>query len=118
MVFIKKLEAFQSLPYQQFSCENKHDIYFADETIFAKYRYGMVSDCVASLQPVATRTDNVLYVCHCHVKSRFVLILVNLSLEDECNAVNPDKELRLFSLFFVENHNLYLIKQHPDKLDS
>lgn len=84
MVFIKKLEAFQSLPYQQFPCENKHDIYFADEMIFAKYRYGMVSDCVASLQPVDTRTDNVLYFCHCqgHVKSGFMLKLVNLSL---CN---------------------------------
>ncbi|XP_013862372.1 zinc finger protein 598 [Austrofundulus limnaeus] len=38
VVFIKKLEAFQSLPYQHFPCEKKHDIYFADEIIFAKYR--------------------------------------------------------------------------------
>lgn len=39
VVFVKKLDAFSSLPYQQFPCEKKHDIYFGDEKIYAKYRY-------------------------------------------------------------------------------
>uniref|UniRef100_A0A3Q3VK64 RING-type E3 ubiquitin transferase n=1 Tax=Mola mola TaxID=94237 RepID=A0A3Q3VK64_MOLML len=37
VVFVKKLEAFSCLPYQQFHCEKKHDIYFSDEKIYAKY---------------------------------------------------------------------------------
>ncbi|XP_037545458.1 E3 ubiquitin-protein ligase ZNF598 [Nematolebias whitei] len=51
VVFIKKLEAFQSLPYQQFPCENKHDIYFADEMIFAKYRRLLLSECPLCREP-------------------------------------------------------------------
>lgn len=39
VVFVKKLEAFHSLPYQQFHCEKKYDIYFVDEKIYAQYRY-------------------------------------------------------------------------------
>lgn len=76
VVFIKKLDAFQSLPNRQFPCENKHDIYFADEMIFAKYRYGMVSDFVASLQTGDTRNDHVWYVCY--YQGHVERILVNI----------------------------------------
>ncbi|XP_040918561.1 E3 ubiquitin-protein ligase ZNF598 [Toxotes jaculatrix] len=46
VVFVKKLEAFSSLPYQQFPCEKKHDIYFGDEKIYAQYRHLLLSECV------------------------------------------------------------------------
>ena len=47
---MKKLAAFSSLPYKQFPCEKKHDIYFGDEKIYAQYRYfsAPLFDCVAS----------------------------------------------------------------------
>lgn len=39
VVFVKKLQDFSCLHYQQFHCEKKHDIYFSDEKIYAQYRY-------------------------------------------------------------------------------
>ncbi|XP_017271975.1 E3 ubiquitin-protein ligase ZNF598 [Kryptolebias marmoratus] len=51
VVFIKKLKAFQSLPYQQFPCEKKHDIYFGDEMIFSQYRRLLLSECPLCREP-------------------------------------------------------------------
>ncbi|XP_041824298.1 E3 ubiquitin-protein ligase ZNF598 isoform X2 [Melanotaenia boesemani] len=51
VVFVKKLEAFQSLPYQQFPCEKKHDIYFSGEKIYAQYRHLLLSECVRCPEP-------------------------------------------------------------------
>ncbi|XP_039978749.1 E3 ubiquitin-protein ligase ZNF598 [Xiphias gladius] len=51
VVFVKKLEAFSSLPYQQFPCEKKHDIYFGDEKIYAQYRHLLLSECVRCSEP-------------------------------------------------------------------
>ncbi|GLD60532.1 zinc finger protein 598 [Lates japonicus] len=51
VVFVKKLEAFSSLPYQQFPCEKKHDIYFGDERIYAQYRHLLLSECVRCSEP-------------------------------------------------------------------
>ncbi|XP_035037666.2 E3 ubiquitin-protein ligase ZNF598 [Hippoglossus stenolepis] len=51
VVFVKKLEAFSSLPFQQFACEKKHDIYFGDERIHAQYRHLMLSECVRCPEP-------------------------------------------------------------------
>ncbi|KAK2833705.1 hypothetical protein Q5P01_017594 [Channa striata] len=51
VVFVKKLEAFSSLPYQQFPCEKKHDIYFGDEKIYAQYRHLLLSECVRCPEP-------------------------------------------------------------------
>ncbi|XP_069557546.1 E3 ubiquitin-protein ligase ZNF598 [Brachyistius frenatus] len=51
VVFVKKLEAFQSLPYQQFPCERKHDIYFCDEKIYAQYRHLLLSVCQRCPEP-------------------------------------------------------------------
>ncbi|KAM9745176.1 E3 ubiquitin-protein ligase ZNF598 [Menidia menidia] len=51
VVFVKKLEAFQSLPYQQFPCDKKHDIYFGDEKIHAQYRHLLLAECVRCPEP-------------------------------------------------------------------
>ncbi|XP_018528416.1 E3 ubiquitin-protein ligase ZNF598 [Lates calcarifer] len=51
VVFVKKLEAFSALPYQQFPCEKKHDIYFGDERIYAQYRHLLLSECVRCSEP-------------------------------------------------------------------
>nr|XP_015800935.2 E3 ubiquitin-protein ligase ZNF598 [Nothobranchius furzeri] len=51
VVFVKKLEAFQSLHYQRFPCERKHDIYFADETIHSQYRRLLLSECPFCREP-------------------------------------------------------------------
>ncbi|XP_024128436.1 E3 ubiquitin-protein ligase ZNF598 [Oryzias melastigma] len=45
VVFVKKLETFQSLPYQNFRCEKRHDIYFGDEKIYSQFRRLMLSEC-------------------------------------------------------------------------
>ncbi|KAM4530752.1 E3 ubiquitin-protein ligase ZNF598 [Odontesthes bonariensis] len=51
VVFVKKLEPFQSLPYQQFPCEKKHDIFCGDEMIYAQYRHLLLSECVRCPEP-------------------------------------------------------------------
>ncbi|XP_023149043.1 E3 ubiquitin-protein ligase ZNF598 isoform X1 [Amphiprion ocellaris] len=51
VVFVKKLEAFQTLPYQQFPCEKKHDIYFGDEKIYAQYRHLLLATCPRCAEP-------------------------------------------------------------------
>ncbi|KAL7378522.1 hypothetical protein ABVT39_015121 [Epinephelus coioides] len=51
VVFVKKLEAFSSLPYQQFPCEKKHDIYFCDEKIYAQYRHLLLPECLRCSEP-------------------------------------------------------------------
>uniref|UniRef100_A0A1A8QKI7 RING-type E3 ubiquitin transferase n=1 Tax=Nothobranchius pienaari TaxID=704102 RepID=A0A1A8QKI7_9TELE len=51
VVFVKKLEAFQSLHYQRFPCERKHDIYFVDETIHSQYRRLLLSECPFCREP-------------------------------------------------------------------
>lgn len=51
VLFVKKLEAFSSLPYRQFPCEKKHDIYFGDEKIYAKFRHLLLSECVRCSEP-------------------------------------------------------------------
>ncbi|XP_008286940.1 E3 ubiquitin-protein ligase ZNF598 [Stegastes partitus] len=51
VVFVKKLEAFQSLPYQQFPTEKKHDIYFGDEKIYAQYRHLLLATCPRCSEP-------------------------------------------------------------------
>ncbi|XP_070779269.1 E3 ubiquitin-protein ligase ZNF598 isoform X2 [Enoplosus armatus] len=51
VVFVKKLEAFSCLPYQQFPCEKKHDIYFSDERIYAQYRHLLLPECLRCSEP-------------------------------------------------------------------
>lgn len=51
VVFVKKLEAFSSLPYQQFPSEKKHDIYFCDEKIYAQYRHLLLPECLRCSEP-------------------------------------------------------------------
>ncbi|XP_077396009.1 E3 ubiquitin-protein ligase ZNF598 [Festucalex cinctus] len=45
VVFVKSAETFSSLPHQQFPCDKKHDIYFADEKIHAQYRHLLLPQC-------------------------------------------------------------------------
>ncbi|XP_029944471.1 E3 ubiquitin-protein ligase ZNF598 [Salarias fasciatus] len=51
VVFVKKLAAFQSLPFQQFPCDKKHDIYFGDEKIHSQYRHLLLAECVRCSEP-------------------------------------------------------------------
>ncbi|KAM6914521.1 E3 ubiquitin-protein ligase ZNF598 [Lycodopsis pacificus] len=51
VVFVKNLEAFSSLPYQQFPCEKKHDIYFCNEKIYAQYRHLLLPECLCCSEP-------------------------------------------------------------------
>ncbi|XP_019962097.2 E3 ubiquitin-protein ligase ZNF598 [Paralichthys olivaceus] len=51
VVFVKKLQAFSSLPYHQFPCEKTHDIYFGDERIYAQFRHLLLSECVRCPEP-------------------------------------------------------------------
>ncbi|CAK6963354.1 E3 ubiquitin-protein ligase ZNF598 isoform X2 [Scomber scombrus] len=51
VVFVKKPKAFLSLPYQQFPCEKKHDIYFGDEQIYAQYRHLLLPECLRCSEP-------------------------------------------------------------------
>ncbi|XP_033944968.1 E3 ubiquitin-protein ligase ZNF598 [Pseudochaenichthys georgianus] len=51
VVFVKKPAAFSSLPYQQFPCEKKHDIYFCDENIYAQYRHLLLPECLSCTEP-------------------------------------------------------------------
>ncbi|XP_020502638.2 E3 ubiquitin-protein ligase ZNF598 [Labrus bergylta] len=51
VVFVKKVDAFSSLPYQLFTCEKKHDIYFGDERIYAQYRHLLLPECVRCSEP-------------------------------------------------------------------
>ncbi|KAM9392011.1 E3 ubiquitin-protein ligase ZNF598 [Pholidichthys leucotaenia] len=51
VVFVKKLEAFQCLPYQQFPCEKKYDIYFGNERIYAQYRHLLLPECLRCSEP-------------------------------------------------------------------
>ncbi|KAM9346498.1 E3 ubiquitin-protein ligase ZNF598 [Symphorus nematophorus] len=51
VVFVKKLEAFSCLPYQQFPCEKKHDIYFCNEKIYAQYRHLLLPECLRCSEP-------------------------------------------------------------------
>ncbi|XP_029996473.1 E3 ubiquitin-protein ligase ZNF598 [Sphaeramia orbicularis] len=51
VIFVKKLEAFSALPYQQFPCEKKHDIYFCDERTYAQYRHLLLPECLRCSEP-------------------------------------------------------------------
>lgn len=51
VVFVKKVVAFSSLPLQQFPSEKKHDIYFGDERIYARYRHLLLPECVRCPEP-------------------------------------------------------------------
>uniref|UniRef100_A0A8C6TEJ8 RING-type E3 ubiquitin transferase n=1 Tax=Neogobius melanostomus TaxID=47308 RepID=A0A8C6TEJ8_9GOBI len=51
VVFVKKLEVFSSLPYQNFPCDKKHDIYFKDERIYAQYRHLLLPECIHCPEP-------------------------------------------------------------------
>ncbi|XP_073350673.1 E3 ubiquitin-protein ligase ZNF598 [Pagrus major] len=51
VVFVKKLEAFSCLPYQQFPSEKKHDIYFSNEKIYAEYRRLLMPECLRCSEP-------------------------------------------------------------------
>uniref|UniRef100_A0A3P9KLP8 RING-type E3 ubiquitin transferase n=1 Tax=Oryzias latipes TaxID=8090 RepID=A0A3P9KLP8_ORYLA len=51
VVFVKKLEAFQSLSYQNFPCEKTYDIYFGDEMIYSQYRRLLFSECPRCPEP-------------------------------------------------------------------
>ncbi|XP_028311076.1 E3 ubiquitin-protein ligase ZNF598 [Gouania willdenowi] len=51
VVFVKKLEAFQSLPFHQFPSEMKHDIYFGDERIYSQYRHLLLAECLRCSEP-------------------------------------------------------------------
>lgn len=51
VVFVKKLKTFQSLPYQQFPCEKRYDIYFVDEMTHSQYRRLLLSECVRCPEP-------------------------------------------------------------------
>lgn len=46
VVFVKKLEAFSSLPYQNFPCDKKRDIYFSNDYIYAQYRHLLLPECL------------------------------------------------------------------------
>ena len=65
VVFVKKPKAFLSLPYQQFPCEKKHDIYFGDEQIYAQYRYCSVLDFMIVLPSgiLTLQTQPPLFKC-------------------------------------------------------
>ncbi|XP_056143765.1 E3 ubiquitin-protein ligase ZNF598 [Lampris incognitus] len=45
VVFVKNLVAFSTLPYQQFQCEKKHDIYFSNGRIYAQFRRLLLPEC-------------------------------------------------------------------------
>ncbi|KAM3598757.1 uncharacterized protein V6R79_022216 [Siganus canaliculatus] len=51
VVFVTKPEAFSCLPYQQFHCEKKYDIYFSDEKIYAQYRHLLSPECLRCPEP-------------------------------------------------------------------
>uniref|UniRef100_A0A8C7XAP6 RING-type E3 ubiquitin transferase n=1 Tax=Oryzias sinensis TaxID=183150 RepID=A0A8C7XAP6_9TELE len=51
VVFVKKLEAFQSLSYQNFPCEKTYDIYFGDEMIYSQYRRLLFPECPRCPEP-------------------------------------------------------------------
>uniref|UniRef100_A0A3Q2NXE1 RING-type E3 ubiquitin transferase n=1 Tax=Fundulus heteroclitus TaxID=8078 RepID=A0A3Q2NXE1_FUNHE len=51
VVFVKKLKTFQALPYQQFPCEKRYDIYFVDEMTHSQYRRLLLSECVRCPEP-------------------------------------------------------------------
>ncbi|CAJ1076451.1 E3 ubiquitin-protein ligase ZNF598 [Xyrichtys novacula] len=51
VVFVKKLEAFSCLPYQQFPSEKKHDIYFGDDRIYSQFRHLLLPECVRCPEP-------------------------------------------------------------------
>uniref|UniRef100_A0A3Q0SGB8 RING-type E3 ubiquitin transferase n=1 Tax=Amphilophus citrinellus TaxID=61819 RepID=A0A3Q0SGB8_AMPCI len=51
VVFVKKLEPFQSLPYQEFPSEKKYDIYFGDGKIYAQYRHLLLPECLRCSEP-------------------------------------------------------------------
>ncbi|XP_029913966.1 E3 ubiquitin-protein ligase ZNF598 isoform X2 [Myripristis murdjan] len=51
VVFVKKLAAFSTLPYQQFQCEKKHDIYFSDGKIYAQFRRLLLPECPHCPEP-------------------------------------------------------------------
>ncbi|XP_068192584.1 E3 ubiquitin-protein ligase ZNF598 [Antennarius striatus] len=46
VVFVEKRVTFSGLPYQQFHCEKKHDIYFSNEKIHSQYRRLLMSECL------------------------------------------------------------------------
>ncbi|KAM4635629.1 E3 ubiquitin-protein ligase ZNF598 isoform 1-T1 [Polymixia lowei] len=51
VVFVKKLEAFSAMPYQQFQCEKRHDIYFSDGKIYAQFRRLLLPECPHCHEP-------------------------------------------------------------------
>ncbi|XP_040047809.2 E3 ubiquitin-protein ligase ZNF598 isoform X2 [Gasterosteus aculeatus] len=51
VVFVKNPEAFSSLPFQQFPCEKKYDIYFCNEKIYAQYRRLLSPECLRCPEP-------------------------------------------------------------------
>lgn len=51
VVFVKKLEAFSSLSFQNFPRDAKQDIYFKDERIHAQYRHLLFPECIHCPEP-------------------------------------------------------------------
>ncbi|KAG5854499.1 hypothetical protein ANANG_G00038480 [Anguilla anguilla] len=51
VIFVKKLEPFATIPFQQFQCEKKHDIYFSDGKIYAQFRRILQSECPQCPEP-------------------------------------------------------------------
>ncbi|KAJ8246071.1 hypothetical protein GJAV_G00263330 [Gymnothorax javanicus] len=51
VIFVKKLEPFGSIAFQQFQCEKKHDIYFGDGRIYAQFRRILQSECPLCPEP-------------------------------------------------------------------
>ena len=57
VVFVKRLAAFSTLPFQQFHCEQSHDIYFSDAQIHTRFR------CVLSVSQSPLLADVSHYSC-------------------------------------------------------
>ncbi|KAJ8363983.1 hypothetical protein SKAU_G00128140 [Synaphobranchus kaupii] len=51
VIFVKKLEPFAMIAFQQFQCEKKHDIYFSDGNIYTQFRRILQSECPHCLEP-------------------------------------------------------------------
>ncbi|CAL8305882.1 unnamed protein product [Merluccius merluccius] len=51
VVFVKRLAAFSTLPFQQFHCEQSHDIYFSDAKIHTRFRRLLLPECPHCPEP-------------------------------------------------------------------
>ncbi|KAG7270159.1 hypothetical protein CRUP_026160 [Coryphaenoides rupestris] len=51
VVFVKRLAAFSTLPYEQFHCEQRHDIYFSDANIHSQFRRLLLPECPYCPEP-------------------------------------------------------------------